>query len=418
MKIAIIGSGIIGVATAYYLHKNGHEISVYDQYADSAQGTTHANAGLLTPSFSAPWNAPGILWTLLGQLVWPKPYMSFPIKSLPSHFIWGLNFLSQARPKTFHKNTQCLTDLAMYSRECMTSLLEDIPIAFEYEQSGLLILFNKDKALKSFDENVKTLKSFVKDYDILNTSQTITKEPSIENYVNHIKGSLYFPTEAKGDARVFTQQLAKILKEQGVQFFYNSPIELKKQSQSKVLMIHNQQEVLVDKIVLAAGPQSAKIAKRVGIKLPIKPCKGHSITLNTSAFKNVPRIPMIDHASHTAITPLGDKLRVTSFAEFVGDNPNIKKAHIKRLIKYVNQAFKPNTDFSIDNVNPWAGLRPLTYDGLPIIGNTCYQNLFLNTGHGPGGWTLGLGSGKLMADLILENRRELDIEPFQLNRFH
>ncbi|OGV26408.1 MAG: hypothetical protein A3F18_03590 [Legionellales bacterium RIFCSPHIGHO2_12_FULL_37_14] len=411
MKIAIIGAGVIGVSTAYYLYKD-HQVTIFERKLGAALETSYANAGLLTPSLCEPWNSPGILWQLVKSFGRKsQPFSIKPHQLLP-FLTFGMQFISYATPKYFYQNFAHNIDLAKLSAQLMQELHQEIPLNFSYHQKGTLQLFRKGHDKAAIHKFLALACKMHINCKYLTPLAMVEKEPALLPIQNLLYGGIFYPDDSSGDAFLFTQSLAEYLKKQKVKFVYGAEVKFSSNNKSEVLLEYQKQLLNFDAIILAAGPWSNDLLVPLNIKLPIEPIKGYSITLNCPDWQNKPSIPIVDHAYYSAITPFEDRLRITGITEFAGLDLNIEPLQITSLKERLLLTYpdlKPQIDKA--NVSSWTGLRPTSVDGMPYISKTKYSNLWVNTGHGHSGFTLALGSGKYMAQLILKN------ELAHLNKF-
>ncbi len=417
MKIAIIGAGVIGVSSAYYLQKQGHSVSVYDSFPGVALETSYANAGLLTPSLCDPWNSPGIVWDVLKNLWCKNPPIRINARAIPSLLAWGMQFIRYSSVQNYVKNFEHNVVLANYSLQLFDELAKDFDLDFSYKKTGTLKIFRDAESLQQL-KRFRTISNKLNITDEwLDVEALVSKEPALLPIKQELLGGVYYPSDALGDAYRFTQNLAMFLEKNQVNFINNSKARLINDGNGICAVEINQNRLAFDCIVLAAGCASPKLALPIDIKLPIQPIKGYSMTVDCKNWAIKPRIPVIDHERHIAITPLGDSLRVAGIAEFAGFNKTINPQQIEDLKRLLLTIY-PYAEYHInkDSVSYWTGLRPTSVDGVPFITGTQYKNLYINTGHGHLGWTLALGSGKILSDLISGHRSILNRDPYSLVR--
>lgn len=417
MKIAIIGAGIVGMSSAYYLQKQGHTVTVFDSLPEAGLETSFANAGLLTPSLCEPWNSPGIAWNLLKHLGSKKAPIRIKASRLPSLFLWGLKFIRYSSPNYFYKNFERNVLLANYSLQLFDELSSELNLDFHYNKAGTLKIFRDKRSFLQIKEAVDLAKLFNISSILLDAEETVAKEPALLPIKNQLLGAAFYPEDALGDAFLFTKNLASFLEKNQVNFFYNTQTKLIDRGKGVCALEYNQQQTEFDRIVLAAGCYSSKLIQDLGLRLPIQPLKGYSITVNCKNWGQMPHIPVIDHEHHTAITPLGDRIRVTGGAELTGFDKTIASNRIEHLKQLLWKMY-PSSKESIDehSILSWSGLRPTSVDGVPFITPTQYKNLYINSGHGHLGWTMSLGSGKVLADLISGIPSPLIIKEYSLER--
>ena len=420
MRIAVIGAGLLGVTTAYFLSKSGHEIIVVDRNDGPGMETSFANGGMLTPSQAGPWNLPGITLKLLGWLARNDTPIIIQPSALLSYLQWGILFLKNSAKKTFTENLYKNAVLARYSLEILTQIREHEAIEFDYSPSGTLKIYRKKKDFYSACNMLNTYNSDLINYEIADRDRVVSIEPSLSTVKENISGGIYYPDDESGDAYKFCRELADIAIKDGVKFLYRTSVDGFKCSGDRIQSITTTNgPVQADEYVLAAGSYSPILANQLGISLPIKPVKGYSLTINNTGNKAAPVVPIIDETCHIAITPLANKIRISGTAELSGYNTSIHPKRTNKMIKFIQELY-PDLVNTLDQsaIEEWAGLRPYCCDGVPILGKSARKNLYLNTGHGHLGWTLAAGSAKLVADLISSGKTELKINSYGVERFY
>ncbi|MBS0286948.1 MAG: D-amino acid dehydrogenase [Proteobacteria bacterium] len=417
MRIAVIGAGIIGVSLAYFLREDGHDVFVIEQNNGPALETSFANGGLLTPSLSDPWNSPGILWRVLKYLGRQDTPILFRLNALPSLGTWGLNFLKYSTKQHYFKNIEKNATLGNLTNKLLKDLTQKTSLDFDFNPRGTLMILRDKEELKEASSLADFMSRLSVPYQVLNKQALIDKEPSLAPIQDELVAGIFYPDDASGDANAFTRNLSRHLASHSVRFFYNATAKLVKAG-SKVDILLGNEKLDVEAIVLCGGVQSPVIAKSLGIDLPIRPCKGYSLTLDCDTWSTMPQLPVIDHAFHMVATPLGKRLRVAGTAEFAGFNKTLTASRVQNLVSILHKVFPQgmaNTDSA--QILPWTGLRPTCVDGVPLIGPSKYENLFINTGHGHLGWTMSLGSGKILADYFSGRPSEISLADYSLTRF-
>ncbi len=418
MRVIVIGSGLLGVTSAYFLARNGAEVTVLDRAEGAASATSYANAGMLTPSMADPWNAPGVFGQLLRYLGREEAPLLLRLRALPSILGWGTTFLAHSRVEKFHANMAANLRLANYSLETMRSLREQLALSYDQKTIGTLRVFREQRALDASAGRWKTLADFGLKVNILSTDATVALEPALKEVREKLVGGIHCPQDESGDARKFTDALAEKAQAAGATFKFGTTVTSFQHDGKKITAVVTGTESLpADAVVISAGSWSTPLLQNLGLRLAVRPVKGYSITLDAGAWNQRPALPVIDDALHAAVTPLGKRLRVAGTAEFAGYDTGLSPARIENLFSLllnIYPGFAPHLDRS--QAQPWAGLRPMSADGVPFIGRLRYSNLFLNTGHGHLGWTLAAGSGKLLADLMASKQPEIDPAPYAAQR--
>lgn len=416
MKIVVVGSGLLGVTTAYFLGRNGHDVTVLDREQGPGRGTSFANATLLTPSMAEPWNSPGSWRMLLGSLRGAETAMQLRLRSLPALSTWGFAFLRNSRTRTFERNSLLNLRLALYSLEAMQQLRQETGIEYGRCARGILSIFRDraklDQAAGALGLRTDNQLSF----QVLSGVETARLEPALAPIANNLAGSIHYQTDESGDPYRFCMALTERAKQHGVEFRFGTEV-LSLEVHSRHVAAANtvRERFVADAFVVAAGSYSAPLLRCVGIRIPVQPVKGYSVTLEHRGQQSL-RIPVMDDRLHGVVAPLEDAIRVTGIAEFAGFDRTLEPRRIRKVLQLLN-AVLPQMQFDPATAKPWCGLRPMSADGVPIIGPTPISNLFLNTGHGPLGWTMAAGSGRLLADRISGVTSDIDPRLFTLDRF-
>lgn len=418
MKVVIIGAGLLGVTSAYFLAREGHDVVVLDRQEGPAQETSFANAGMLTPAMTSPWNSPGILSTFFKNVGRKDSPFLLRLKAIPSLCIWGILFLLNANEKKFLRSKADGVNLSLYSLKVMKKIREELDIKYKQIITGSCKIFYDQKSFDDYSEYVKLLDQHGIKYDVVSPDRMVEIEPSLKPIKDKLCGGVFFPGDEAGDAYEFTCMLEKETIKLGAQFHYGidvKSIEANSQKISKI--ITPEDDFVADIFVLCAGSFSHELAKLVNVNIPVKPVKGYSISIPMEGFNNAPKMTVVDDHFHSAITPLGDVLRVTAAAEFTGYDDSLDQQQINQLYHLSQEIFpglKPL--LTQKDITQWCGFRPMSVDGNPYIGKTNLNNLFLNTGHGSFGWTMAAGSAKILADIIVGNTPEIDASPYTLDR--
>ncbi|MBF8268581.1 MAG: D-amino acid dehydrogenase small subunit [Gammaproteobacteria bacterium] len=420
MKVIIIGAGLIGVSTAYFLSRQGHEVAVFDRREAAGMDTSFANGGMLTPSQSEPWNQPGIFWKALGWLGHENsPFLVRP-QALLSMFGWGLSFLRNSNRQRFFRNMQKNARLASYSLQVLRELRQTHALHYDENTNGTIKIFTDKRSFMEIVERAGLYTELGIAYQVLDRTEVLNLEPSLTTLGSAIQGGIYYPDDESGDAHKFCQSLAQQAQQQGVQFHNQVEVEGFEYTPNHVTSITTSTgSYTADVYVLAAGSYSTLLAKTVGLNLPVRPIKGYSLTIDISGRgqDSGPRIPVVDESMHIAMVPLGSRLRVAGTAELSGYDLKLRQSRIENMYRHVTWIY-PDLVKARDggSILEWTGLRPYTSDGVPVIGKTPFENLYLNTGHGHLGWSMAAGSGKLVSDMICGSPPALNPAPYRLGR--
>ena len=417
-QIVIIGGGLQGLATAYVLLSRGEDVLILERDSDVASSASFANAGMLTPSQSMPWNSPSDILQILSGFGKKDSPMSINTRALPSLFFWGLKFLWNSTPKKFDSITKNLFELGAYSKNLTKDFREKLNLSYDESDSGTIKIYRNQNNIEKAISLQERIFEGQKNLELLNTKQLIEKEPQLKEIENQLVGGMYFPDDEIGDAHKFCKNLEDLVRNNGGRILTNTKINKILVNKGKVNCIITDRAILqTDRVVICAGSWSRDLLKNLRLNLPVRPVKGYSLTYDTAGLNNKPNYAIVDESIHTAITPFENRIRVAGTAEFVGFEDQI---HPKR-IKYLNNMLEsvyPNLFKQIDlnEGKIWHGFRPMSADGLPFIGKTKIEGLFVNCGQGHLGWTLAMGSANLLADEVQNCKSEIDINPYLAKR--
>ncbi|HAJ22991.1 MAG TPA: D-amino acid dehydrogenase [Rhodospirillaceae bacterium] len=416
MRVIVLGAGVIGVTTAYYLARQGADVVVIDRQRGPGMETSFANAGELSYGMSSPWAAPGIPMKALKWLFMRhRPLFIWPLIS-PTMWKWCLQLLMNCNETSYALNKSRMVRVSNYSRDALTELMEEVTIDFDQRDQGTLQLFRTEKQVKAAKADQAVLDQFNSPYEVLDRDGCIAAEPGLRHVADKFVGGLRLMADRTGDCRAFTQALSEKAAELGVEFHYNVVINRFVSEQGKIIGVETEQGLeTADRYVCALGPYAPILLKTVGIRLPIYPIKGYSITLPVTDSDAAPQSTIMDETHKVAITRLGDRIRVAGQAEIIGYNKRLGGHATDSVRHVVSDLFPKGGDVS--KAEGWTGLRPMTPDGTPVIGPTRYDSLFLNTGHGTLGWTMSCGSARAVADLVMDKKPEIDMNGLTAARF-
>lgn len=416
MKIIVLGSGVLGIGAAYYLAKAGHDVTVIDRQPEPAMETSFANAGEVSPGYSAPWAAPGIpLKAIKWMFTEHSPLVIRPQFSL-SMWKWMGSMLRNCTRARYEVNKARMLRLAEYSRDVLRDLRAETGISYDERSLGTLQLFRKQEQLDAIGADIAVLDRFNVPYEILDREGCIRVEPGLARVRDKFVGGLRLTGDETGDCFKFTQALARIAKGLGVAFRFGVRIDGLITEGDRVTGVGTDQGVLTaDAFVVAMGSYSPFLLDKVGISIPVYPVKGYSVTLPIVDADAAPVSTVMDETHKVAITRLGDRIRVAGTAELAGFDLTLRESRRKTIEFVVSDLFPAGGDVSKSEF--WCGLRPMTPDGTPIVGGTRYRNLYLNTGHGTLGWTMACGSGRLLADIVSARKPEIDTEGLTVERY-
>jgi D-amino-acid dehydrogenase len=416
MKVIVLGAGVIGVTTAYYLARGGAEVRVLDRQPGPGMETSFANAGELSYGMTSPWAAPGVpakavKWLFMRH----RPLFIWPLIS-PRMWWWGAQMLRNCTEDRYRRNKGRMVRISNYSRDAMTELLADVPLDFDLREKGTLQLFRTEKQLKGSKADQEVLAAYGSPYEVLDREACIGAEPGLAHVAEKFVGGLRLTADRTGDCRMFTLALAQQAEALGVSFRYGNTIERFTLSGDRITGVETEHgRETADAYVCALGPYAPFLLRSVGIRLPIYPIKGYSITLPVTDDAAAPQSTIMDETHKVAITRLGERIRVAGQAEIIGYNRRLGKTATDTVRHVVSDLFPKGGD--LGRAEGWTGLRPMTPDGTPVIGPTRYPNLFLNTGHGTLGWTMACGSGRAVADAVLGRPPEIDFDGLTAARY-
>lgn len=402
MRVLVLGSGVIGVSSAWYLARAGHEVTVVDREAAPAQGTSFANAGQISPGYASPWAAPGVPLKAIKWMFQEHAPLTIRPDGTLFQLQWMWQMLLNCSAERYAVNKERMVRLAEYSRDCIRALRAETGIAYEGRQQGTLQLFRTAEQLDGAAKDIAVLEEAGVPYELLSRESLAASEPALAAVSHKLTGGLRLPNDETGDCQLFTERLAAMAQSLGVQFLYNRSIDgLMTQGDAITGAVVGGEPMLADVVVVALGSWSTPFVKNFlpGLSnLPVYPLKGFSITVPMTDASRSPVSTVLDETYKVAITRFDDRIRVGGMAQIVGYDRSLDPAKRRTLEHVVTDLFPGAGDVS--QATFWTGLRPMTPDGTPVVGPTPMRGLWLNTGHGTLGWTMACGSGKLLADLV------------------
>lgn len=416
MHVLVLGSGVIGTSIAYYLARAGHQVTVIDRQPGPALETSFANAGEVSPGYSAPWAGPGVpIKAIKWMLMHHSPLVIKPMLD-PAMWRWGLAMLRNCTEARYQINKSRMVRVAEYSRDCLKQLRAETGISYDERSQGTLQLFRTQKQLDGVGKDVEILKQFDVPFQVLDRNGYLEYEPALNMVKDKFIGALRLPGDETGDCFKFTEKLAEMAKALGVDFRFGTTIEGLEHSGQKITGVRTSTGILTaDQYVLALGSYSTQLLKPAGIDIPVYPVKGFSITVPITDPAMAPESTIMDETHKVAVTRLGDRIRVGGTAQLSGFDLNLDAGRRKTLEFVVSDLFPRGGD--VAKAEFWTGLRPMTPDGTPIIGPTRYSNLTLSTGHGTLGWTMAAGTGRVVADMLSGKTPEIDVSDLAVSRY-
>lgn len=415
MKVTVLGAGVVGVTTAYQLARSGHDVTVVDRQAGPALETSFANAGEVSFGYCSPWAAPGIPMKAMKWLFMKHAPLILRPRVDAAMISWLVQMLSNCTSRRYALNKSRMLRLADYSRIALAEVRSETGIAYDERMQGTLQLFRTQQQLDSSAKDVKALAADGIPHEILDRDGCIRIEPALAHVREKVVGGLLTPKDETGDCFKFTNALAAKAAELGVQFAYGTTVLGLDVAGGRVRAVVTARKRLeADAVVVALGSYSPLLLKSFGIRLPVYPVKGYSLTIPITDASRSPESTVMDETYKIAITRLGDRIRVGGMAEISGYTNDLGQARRRTLEHSVTDLF-PGGDVS--QATFWSGLRPMTPDGTPIIGRTKIAGLFLNTGHGTLGWTMSCGSARVISDLVSGKTPEIDATDLAIARY-
>ncbi len=417
MKIIVLGAGVVGTTTAHYLHQAGHSVTVLDRQPGAGMETSFANAGQVSPGYSAPWAGPGVpLKAIRWMMMTHRPLVIRPLLD-PFMWRWMALMLRNCTEAAYHINKARMVRLAEYSRDCLKALRDDTALHYDDRQRGTLQLFRTQKQMDHVPEDTSVLDEGGVPYEVLDHAGCVAAEPALAHAHGTFMGGLRLPGDETGDAHQFTQRLAAHAASQGVTFRYDVAVDHLEHEAGRITAVvaAGGERFTADAYVVAFGSFSRRLLAPLGLDLPVYPVKGYSITVPIEDAAAAPVSTVMDETYKVAITRLGDRIRVGGTAELAGFSAILSEPRRATLAYSVGDLFPRGGD--IKKASFWTGLRPMTPDGTPIIGPTKYPNLWLNTGHGTLGWTMSCGSARVLADLISNHAPEIEATDLAYSRY-
>ncbi|MBN8531258.1 MAG: D-amino acid dehydrogenase [Alphaproteobacteria bacterium] len=417
MQVLVLGAGVVGVTTAYFLATRGHKVTVIDRQPSAAQETSLANGGQLSYTHAQPWANPAVLPKALKWMFHEDAPLIFRFQPDPYMISWGIRFLRNCTTARAHHNAEQILKLGLYSKKMLALVASGTQVEFDHLEKGVLHIFNDPKEF----EGAKAVAEFERGLGsadrIISGEEALALEPSLQHAKRKIIGGIHHTLDESGDVHLFTTGLAEYCAKLGVEFLYGTEVRsIARQGKRIAAVKTSKGDFTADAYVMSFASHSAPVLRSIGISVPVYPMKGYSITLPIAGSNAAPMISITDDAKKIVYSRLGNRLRAAGTAEFAGYNSEITPVRSDAILNAAKELFPQAGDFS--KVERWMGLRPATPDGVPIIGRTEYDNLFLNTGHGTLGWTLSCGSARVLADIMEEKTPEIPVEGLSAARFH
>ncbi len=416
MRVIVLGAGLAGVASAWYLTQAGHEVVVVERQPAPALETSFANGGQISVSHAEPWANPGAPGQIVRWLGREDAPLLFRPRADLQQWSWGLSFLAQCLPGSTRRNTQAIQRLAIYSRDRLRELRRATGIEYDFVGKGILHLFFTARDFAHVGTRKALLNEFGMRADVLDARQCMAVEPALRDCREPLAGGLYAPEDESGDAMKFTQRLAGLCAQRGVSFRHGLSAQSLQADAGRIAAVHvggaggTRERIEGDAFVVALGSYGPQLVRPLGERLPIYPVKGYSITMPLAPDAQAPQVSLTDESRRIVCSRLGQRLRVAGTAELNGHDLSINRTRCEAILRRTCELF-PSLQ-PAGEVEYWAGLRPATPSNVPVIGRAKPANLFYNTGHGTLGWTLACGSGQALAEIVSGRRPAVEF-PFR-----
>lgn len=402
MKVVILGSGVVGLTSAWYLSQAGCQVTVIDRQPRAAEETSFANAGQISYGYSSPWAAPGVPLKAMKWLLEEHAPLKIKPSLSPELLRWASQMLKNCQLDRYRINKARMLAIANRSRECLAQLNQQYDLNYQGRTQGTLQIFRNHKQLEAVEKDIALLEESGTRYQLLDAKECLLQEPGLANIQGTLTGGLYLPDDETGDCYLFCQQLQAMAENAGVEFLFNTEIQrLNVQGNQVTSVATSQGEIEADKFVVAMGSYSKKLLEQIGIDIPLYPVKGYSLTLPVINRDFAPQSTIMDETYKVAVTRFENRIRVAGTAELAGFDPALPDKRLATLNHVVANLFPQGTDLT--QAEYWTGFRPMTPDGTPIIGETKIENLFTNTGHGTLGWTMACGSADILTEVIIRS---------------
>jgi D-amino-acid dehydrogenase len=408
VKVLVLGAGVVGVASAWYLAEAGHEVSVVDRQAQAGMETSFANGGQISASHAEPWAKPSIVPKILRWLGREDAPLLFRPRADWAQWTWGLAFLRECIPGRFERNCRALAGLAAYSRDCLRAVRRKTGLRYDHLSRGILHFATDGHDFELLARGAEATRALGIERQVKSAAECLALEPALKDSQDPVTGGVYTPTDESGDAWRFTQELSRLAEQRGVRFHFGRAVTAIDAAGGEVTAVRLEDlELKADAYVVALGSYSPLLLRPLGVRIPVYPLKGYSVTLALGPEHDAvaPSVSLTDEARKIVISRLGSRLRAAGTAELTGYDTRVNSVRCAAIARRLHELF-PGLG-GITAYESWTGLRPATPNNVPLIGRTALSNLFLNTGHGTLGWTLACGSGRALADLVSGRRPEV-----------
>jgi len=414
MRVLVMGAGVVGVTTAYQLLRDGHDVAVVDRREAAGLETSWGNAGMVAPGHAFAWSSPAAPMILLKSLLSKNQALRFRPRADPHLWSWSLLFLRQCTHERARINTLRKHRLCLYSQRVLHETLTDCALDYDRIDRGIVFFYRSAETLDRGVSHMQILADDGQSIEVLDRDALVKLEPALAAAKDRIAGGIYCPSDETGDCNKFTQGLADLAAQRGAEFHYGTEIRAIEVEGDRVRRVATANgELRADAYVLALGNESPLLARRIGVRLPIYPVKGYSLTVPVGNHPHPPTIGAVDEENLIAISRFGDRLRFTATAEISGYGTGHKPSDFDFMLSVAKELYPEGGDY--DGATPWAGLRPMTPEGTPLFGRKRYANLYFNCGQGHMGWTMAHGSARITADLIAGKTAAIPLDGMTVN---
>lgn len=415
MHIVVLGAGLIGVTSAWFLAADGHEVTVVDRQPGPARETSLANGGQISTSHAEPWANPAAPLNVLRWLGRADAPLLWRLRADPEQWAWGLRFLAECCPAHTRANIRAILTLALDSRTRLKALRRELGLSYDCLERGILHFYTDSGEFERAIPQAALMRDYGCERVVKTAAECLAIEPALREATRPIVGGTYTADDESGDAHQFTVALAERCAQRGVRFLYARSVGGFETAADRLVAVRltGGERLEADACVAALGSHTTPLVRRLGVRIPVYPAKGYSISIPLDAAAAAPTVSLTDDGAKLVYSRLGQKLRVAGTAEFCGYDTSIDPQRLQPLLRRVREMF-PRLAFDEAALEPWCGLRPATPSNVPLIGRTRLSNLYLNTGHGTLGWTLAVGSGQLLADLVAGRPPAVDPQPYAI----
>ncbi|KJE36998.1 amino acid dehydrogenase [Thalassospira sp. HJ] len=416
MHVVIMGAGVIGTTAAWYLLQNGHQVTVVDRQHASAQETSFANGGQISACHATPWANASTPKQIISWLGREEAPLLVRMRFDPQLFSWGLRFLRNCTDARAKRNLEKALRVAIYSRDCLRALRAELDLSYDHSTRGILHICRNEQDMAAVEKATAQMQEYGLNRRLVSHEECLEIEPALRSSNAPIIGGSFTPDDESGDARKFTESLSAHCIAKGADFRFNTTITGLSRDQGRITAVQTDAGTInADAFLVCLGSYSPLMLRPLGVKLPIYPCKGYSISIDTTGHSGAPETALIDDSVKMVYSRLGAQLRVAGTAELDGYDLRMSPRRQQLIVDKALELFPNSGDRA--NIRFWAGLRPVTPDSAPILGGTKYGNLYLNTGHGTLGWTMSCGSAKAVADLISNKSPDISLTGLGIARF-